>query len=86
MLNKDDEKIIANGIYRFILPYFISFLIIFSITSGYKIITNDKDSTDPPNGRSGMVIKIDNLTGCQYLESYQGLTPRMDPDGKQICE
>jgi len=40
------------------------------------------DSTDYPGTRSGLVIKTDALTGCQYLgTSYilpGGLTPRMD--------
>lgn len=42
------------------------------------------DDTDPPNGTSGLNLYTDNLTGCQYL-GHNGLTPRMGPDGKQIC-
>lgn len=43
------------------------------------------DSTDSPEKRSGLSIKIDNMTGCHYL--YRGsLTPRMDETGKQICD
>lgn len=45
-----------------------------------------KDSTDPPDGVSGIAPYTDNLTGCQYLGyGLGGLTPRMGPDGKQIC-
>lgn len=45
-----------------------------------------RDNSDPPGGRSGMKVKIDNLTGCEYLRTYEGgLTPRLDADGKQIC-
>jgi len=46
-----------------------------------------KDSTDPPDGVSGLIPYTDALTGCQYLaRSYGGaLTPRMGADGKQIC-
>lgn len=41
------------------------------------------DDTDPPGGRSGMGLRTDNLTGCQYLMSPSGnLTPRMADDGK----
>lgn len=43
-----------------------------------------KDTTDPPNGRSGMGLHVDAQTGCQYL-SRGGLTPRLDRDGKHIC-
>lgn len=28
-----------------------------------------KDDTDPPDGRSGLVIYTDHLTGCQYLST-----------------
>jgi hypothetical protein len=41
----------------------------------------DSDDTDPPNGRSGMVLRTDTLTGCQYLYA-NGLTPHIDTDGK----
>ena len=45
-----------------------------------------KDSTDPIDGRSGLEIKVDALTGCQYLTTPKGgLTPRLDANGKQIC-
>lgn len=44
-----------------------------------------RDDTDPPDGRSGMLLLTDHKTGCQYL--YRGsLTPRMDEHGKQICQ
>lgn len=47
-----------------------------------------KDDTDPPNGRSGLTLYTDNLTGCQYLAIHynSGLTPRMGKDGKQVCQ
>lgn len=45
-----------------------------------------KDDTDPPGGRSGLALKIDHGTGCQYLvASWGGITPRLDRDGKQVC-
>lgn len=43
------------------------------------------DDSDPPNGRSGMDVLTDHLTGCQYLYRRGAITPRMDRDGKQIC-
>ncbi len=37
--------------------------------------------------RSGMWVRRDALTGCQYLEGARGgITPRLDADGKHICK
>lgn len=41
------------------------------------------DSTDPPGGRSGMTIRVDHATGCEYL-SRRGLTPRLDGQGRHM--
>jgi hypothetical protein len=36
--------------------------------------------------RSGMMLSVDNGTGCEYLMSISGgIIPRMNADGKQIC-
>lgn len=44
------------------------------------------DDSDTPPKRSGLSIKTDSLTGCQYLMTFTGsLAPRLDRDGKQIC-
>lgn len=44
------------------------------------------DSTDGPHGKSGLRIRTDHLTGCQYLVTRDGaITARMDGAGKQIC-
>jgi hypothetical protein len=49
-----------------------------------------KDNSDPPGfwSRSGMALYTDHLSGCQYLRGslFGGLTPRMDSDGKQVCD
>lgn len=46
----------------------------------------DHDNTDPPDGRSGMQLYTDALTGCQYLgKPAGGLTPRLDRNGQHIC-
>lgn len=42
-----------------------------------------KDDTDPPTGRSGLILLTDAKTGCQYL-SRGGLTPRLDASGKHM--
>lgn len=45
-----------------------------------------RDSTDTATERSGMTLRTDALTGCQYLESRTGyLTPRLDSDKMIIC-
>lgn len=45
------------------------------------------DDSDPPDGgRSRMAVRVDHLTGCQYLaDQHGGLYPRMDASGQQIC-
>lgn len=36
--------------------------------------------------RSGLKVRIDHLSGCEYLETWSGsITPRLDRDGKQVC-
>lgn len=44
------------------------------------------DDTDGPEKRSGMALYRDYGTGCEYLASpWGGLTPRLDADGRHIC-
>ncbi|MET4187638.1 hypothetical protein ABIB86_000413 [Bradyrhizobium sp. JR1.7] len=44
------------------------------------------DDSDAAPKRSGLRIKTDNLTGCQYfITVFGGITPRVDGSGKQIC-
>lgn len=51
-------------------------------------LPTDRDDTDPARGaRSGLALRIDHGTGCQYLETKNGaLLPRMGWNGRQICE
>jgi hypothetical protein len=45
-----------------------------------------RDSTDPPNERSGLILRIDHMTGCHYIGTpFGGITPRLDSDGQHIC-
>ena len=44
-----------------------------------------KDDTDPSDGVSGLGLYTDHLTGCQYLTRGRNLTPRMNAEGKQVC-
>lgn len=72
-----DRLIVVIGWY--LLLYF---LVVFAL----GVYTNPKDDTDSPTRRSGIALRIDNLTGCQYLEGARGgLTPRTDPSGNHIC-
>ncbi len=86
MTNYDDwlKEGVFQGVYKWSLRLvqIITWIIIFNWIFFWLPIF--KDSTDPPRGRSGMEIKIDALTGCQYL-SYSGLTPRLDANGNQMC-
>lgn len=42
------------------------------------MLLTERDSTDPIDGRSNLIILTDNLSGCEYLSSaYGGLTPRI---------
>lgn len=42
------------------------------------------DSTDPPGGRSGLTLYVDQQTGCEYLSHRSGLTPRVDGRGRHL--
>lgn len=45
------------------------------------------DDSDLPGARSGMSVRTDHLTGCQYLAApLGGLTPRLEMDGRQVCK
>ena len=86
MQNDSLEKCIEAGIERVLLGLFKTIAAIFILSWIFYWLSFWKDNTDPPLGRSGLEIKVDNLTGCQYLQSRRGLTPRLGKDGKQLCE
>ena len=67
-----------------IIGLFALFYALASLASNYLAA---RDDSDPPGGRSGMLIFTDHLTGCQYLSRpfYSSLTPRLGADGKQVC-
>jgi hypothetical protein len=45
----------------------------------------DRDVTDPPRGRSGLSLRIDHETGCQYLTAPLGaITPRLNGQGQHM--
>lgn len=46
-----------------------------------------RDDTDPGQWgeRSGLVLRTDSLTGCQYISGGgSGITPRLTADGKHM--
>lgn len=74
-----------------IAAYCISVIIVILLINWLCSITPFwRDDTDEPGWfgtRSGVKIVTDHKTGCQYLyASRGGLTPRLDSDGKHICE
>lgn len=72
-------------------PVYVLFVIcvslILSIPAALVIGTASKDidSSDPKDGRSGMRLYTDALTGCQYLSAGGGITPRLDSDNMIVC-
>lgn len=51
--------------------------------SATPLLRDDTDAPWPAN-RSGLALRTDRGTGCQYLESGSGLTPRMDGAGRHM--
>lgn len=64
---------------------FFILLIVLAVTYFFNI---GKDETDGPGrSRSGLVLKVDAGTGCQYLANPKGgIIARVDETGKQICK
>lgn len=67
-------------------------VIAFIFVIGVLIDGVQYDSTDDAeNGRrSGMQLYVDYETGCEYLSGSNlfgsaGITPRLNPEGRQIC-
>lgn len=62
----------------------IVYIILFLITA-WNSGRFSRDSTDGFY-RSGMALRIDAMTGCNYLESVKGfLIPRLNSQGEHIC-
>lgn len=65
---------------------FVVFLIVGNELIDNYIWSSPFDDSDAAPKRSGLRIKTDHLTGCQYLSSVFSITPRMDNAGKQVCK
>lgn len=75
----------------FVKNLFICWIIIGIINLIYydsKISRDDSDQQEYSGKRSGLVIRTDYKTGCQFYESRNGtLTPRLDGYFNQLgCE
>lgn len=60
---------------------------IFTAILGVNLSPVGRDDSDPGEWgrRSGISVRTDHLTGCQYLESWGGgLTPRVDREGRHL--
>lgn len=74
------------------LPAGTAPLLIAVLLATTTLIACGSDDSDPSVGKSGLIIFTDDLTGCQYLarpshnRAPEPLTPRMRPDGHQVCE
>lgn len=88
---KQEQKVVIRGVCDVVIKHIllwvtcinIWFFIIISFGNHFKIGFDDTDG----DTRSNMVIRVDNLTKCQYLQgSGGGLTPRLDTRGKHICK
>ena len=69
-----------------IVSFFFTIAFILALVTGISYLSGT-DSTDTSFfNRSNLQIKVDNLTGCHYLNSARGgVIPRVNKDGKHIC-
>jgi len=71
--------------------FWITFIIIVMINvilNRFHIGFDDSDDWDN-HKRSGLIIYTDYKSGCQYLQGGffgDNITPRLDENGKQICQ
>lgn len=80
-LSEAFEKAMKNALHSTLHMIMIMFCVfsvsVFLFSGAYK-----KDDTDSNNKRSGMALRTDNATWCQYLESQGGgITPRLSKGG-----
>ena len=81
--HKGQKSAVMFG-YLFKIPFFVWIVLVLFILSWLQPYDN---TDDVENGkRSGMVLKTDYGTGCQYLKAgfLRGLTPRLDGNGHHV--
>ncbi|EBP4586512.1 hypothetical protein VH79_25770 [Salmonella enterica] len=62
----------------------VAFLIVCAVSWVLFKTGVTRDSTDG-SSPSNLILYTDAATGCQYLGNGNGLTPRMDAQGYQMC-
>ena len=85
------KEVISGGIYDAlkkagvkVCKYYLVWLIIIMSFNWYQG-EYEKDSTDGID-RSNMELHVDALTGCHYLSTVGGMTPRLSIDGHYGCK
>jgi hypothetical protein len=64
------------------LTALILFAVLFSALLGYGMDDSDASAWN----RSGLKLRTDHLTGCQYFQAPNGgLIQRLDREGRHIC-
>lgn len=81
-----ESKEFANWLaFKLVMFYVLGSIIMYLINK----TDYGRDDSDLENGaRSGLQIRTDHLTNCQYFETREGgITPRLDKDGNHVgCE
>lgn len=60
-------------------------IVIAALQAIYHFAPVLRDSSDG-DSRSGMKVAVDAMTGCHYLRASGGITPRLDREGRHVCE
>lgn len=77
-----ETKEYTKWLARFLL---IGYVLIAIINECYSISPIGRDDSDAKIAGSGLAIRTDYKTGCQFYESKSGaLTPRMDGEFNQL--
>ena len=81
--NLELYQIFKDDVSRYLRRLAVIFFVLALVYSFFPILT---DSTDNDTDRSGVSLRIDNLTGCHYLEGTRGgLIARVNKEGTHIC-
>ncbi|EEN5935449.1 hypothetical protein GI381_22680 [Salmonella enterica] len=73
-----------RGVRRLALGCSLAFVLVWAVSWVLFETGVTRDSTDG-DSPSNLRLYTDALTGCQYLGNGNGLTPRMDAQGYQVC-
>lgn len=86
---KNTGKQFMEGALAVLAKYFmigLAFVLAFTLLADWQRWGMDGTDDRETGQRSGMALRTDHGTGCQYLESAKGgITPRLDRNGKHYC-